>query len=110
MCIYAVVLKDHPAVVKLGQTKKWKSRRRAYDDWNFADGDGVLRYRAYTITEEWVDLAGVEQACLARINKPVYRGREWFRGTLDDGTKAIEAVLCEFGLSYIDEGSEESDI
>ena len=99
--IYAVVLREHPTVVKLGRTTSWQQRRRAYDTWNFADGDGVLAYRVYSITEEYVDLAGLEALCVAMMDKPRVRGNEWFRADLAYATAKIEEALESSGLSYI---------
>lgn len=98
--IYAVVLREHPSIVKLGRSMKWHSRRREYDNWNFADGDGVLDWAAYCITEEYVDLNSVESACLGAMGINPYRGNEWFRSTLDHAKQAIESVLHDGQLSY----------
>lgn len=98
--IYAVVLKEHPSIVKLGRSMRWHQRRREYDNWNFADGDGVQEFHAYCITEEYVDLNAVESACLGAMGINPYRGNEWFKSTLEHAKEAIESVLSSAQLSY----------
>jgi hypothetical protein len=102
--IYAVVLREHPEVVKLGRTTHWKSRRRAYDTWNFAPCDGVSDCLVYCLTDEYVDLAAVEKACLdgMALLCPIHRGNEWFKGSLADARKVIEGVLCAGEVSFIE--------
>jgi hypothetical protein len=98
--IYAVVLREHPHIVKLGRSMKWSQRRTAYDNWNLADGDGVLEWVAYCITEEYVDLNAVEGACIAAMGVRPYRGNEWFKSDLEHARAAIEGVLQTAQLSY----------
>ena len=98
--IYAVVLREHPTIVKLGRTTNWRNRSREYHDWNFATGDGVLASAVYCITEEYVDLAAVEAACLGAMGQLPHRGKEWFKATLQQAKDAIESVLCNAQLSF----------
>jgi hypothetical protein len=102
--IYAVTLREHPEIVKVGRTTQWKSRRREYDTWNFSAGDGVLDCVVYCITEEYADLAAIEAACLDGMAMicPLHRGAEWFKGSLDDARRVIEDVLCAGQLSYME--------
>lgn len=100
--LYAVVLREHPEVVKLGMTTKWQSRRNEYDSWNFANGDGIGEGAVYRITEEYVDLRGLEVACLDAIGFkcPRHKGNEWFKGCLQDARDAIEGVLNAAQLTF----------
>ncbi|NML61816.1 GIY-YIG nuclease family protein [Massilia sp. RP-1-19] len=100
--IYAVVLREHQDIVKIGRTTQWKSRRNEYDSWNFANGDGVLDCIVFCITEEYADLSAVESACIDGLAMicPLHRGKEWFRGTLQDARRVIEDVLSAGQLSY----------
>jgi len=102
--MYAIVLREHMDVVKVGRTTSWKSRRREYDTWNFASGDGIYESAVYCITEEYADLNGIENACIEALNNmlPKHRGNEWFRGSIHDARKVIEDVLSAAGLSYIE--------
>jgi T5orf172 domain len=101
--IYAVTLREHPEIVKIGRTTNWRSRRNAYDTWNFASGDGVLGGVLYTITDEYVDLSAVEKACLSGMSMicSIHRGSEWFHGTLDDAKKVIDDILCAGGITFL---------
>lgn len=105
--IYAVVLREHPAVVKLGRTTLWSSRRREYDTWNFADADGVADCHVYCVTDEYVDLSALESACLCAMadRSPRYRGAEWFKATLADAKVVIEGVLQAGGISYVEKAN-----
>ena len=102
LVIYAVVLREHPDVVKVGRTTKWKSRRREYDRWNFAQSNGVLACAVYVITEEYADLAMIEKAVLngMALTCPAFSGTEWFKAGLDRARATIESVLTDAGLSY----------
>jgi hypothetical protein len=100
--IYAVVLKDHPNIVKLGRTSNWNSRRNEYLNWNLCDGDGILDFAVYCLTEEWVNLPQLESACLSAMPTRPYRGREWFRASLEDAKLAIEDTLNTAQISYTD--------
>ena len=101
--LYAVVLREWPGVVKVGRTTKWASRRREYDNWNFADGTGVLRCVTYVITEEYADLAALELACINGMAMmcPRHRGNEWFKGSMEGAMSVIADVLHTAGVSYV---------
>lgn len=105
--IYAVVLREHQDIVKVGRTTQWKSRRNEYDSWNFASGDGISDCLVFCITEEYADLAKIEAACIdgMALICPLHRGKEWFRGTLHDARRVIEDVLCAGQLSYTESAS-----
>ena len=100
--LYAVVLREHPRVVKIGRTTRWVRRRAEYDSWNFANGDGVLHCSVYDIAEEYVDLAMLEKAVINGMaaNFPMFRGAEWFAASLEDAVAVIEDVLHTAGISY----------
>ncbi len=98
--IYAVVLVDHPDVVKIGRTVRWKGRRNAYMNWNLRDGDGIKEARVFQITDEYVDLNLVETEILGRAPWPRRHKKEWFRADLDDVCRLIDRVLCEGDISY----------
>ncbi len=98
--IYAVVLVDHPGVVKIGRTIRWKSRSIAYQNWNLRDGDGIADARVFQITDEYVDLNMVEAEILHRAPWPRRHKKEWFRAELDDVCRLIDRVLCEGDISY----------
>ena len=102
--LYAVVLKEHPGIVKLGRTTNWKQRRREYDNWNFSEGNGVLVCAVYCITEEYVDLAGLASACMngMAVAAPIHRGREWFKSTIEHARLVIEDVLHTAQISFIE--------
>ena len=102
LVVYAVVLREHPEAVKIGRTTKWRSRRRAYDCWNFAQGDGVLACAVYCITEEYADLAMIEKAVLngMAMTCPAFSGSEWFKATLERARATIESVLVDAGVSF----------
>ena len=100
--IYAVVLREHPTIVKIGRTTNWLRRRSSYDNWNFALGDGISNLAVYCVTDEYVDLAGLESACLGAMNKPLVRGFEWFRADLDHARKAIESILIASQISFVE--------
>ena len=100
--IYAVVLVDHPGVVKIGRTVRWKNRRRAYADWNLRGGDGIADERVFHITDEYVDLNALEHEILDRAPWPRRYKNEWFVAELEDVCRLIDQVLCEGDVSYID--------
>lgn len=104
LVLYAVVLREHPEIVKIGRTTNWNSRRREYDTWNFADGNGVLAAAVYCITEEYVDLPALESACLYGMGFfcAKHRGNEWFKGDIEVARKVIEDVLHTAQVSYAD--------
>ncbi len=98
--IYAIVLVDHPGVVKIGRTVRWNQRRHAYANWNLRDGDGIAEERVFRINEEYVDLAALETEIL---NRAPWRRRhklEWFVAELDDVCHLIDQVMCEGGITY----------
>ncbi len=99
-CIYAVVVKDHPEVTKVGRTNKWKSRRNGYANWNLAKGDGIVQERVFIITDEYVDLVKLENAILKSCPFPIRFGSEWFRAEFDDVCQYIERFLCAAAISY----------
>ena len=101
--LYAVVLKEHPTIVKVGRTINWKTRRREYDCWNLADGDGVLECATFTINEEYCCLPGLEAECLGRINAPLVRGTEWFRTNIEHAKETIRQVLYDNAMSHIED-------
>lgn len=100
--LYLVVLKEHPDVIKVGRTTKWASRRREYDNWNFARGDGVAESAVYFITEEYVNLAMLEKACITGLAAqfPVFNGNEWFKAPLREAQRVVEEVLELAGMTY----------
>jgi hypothetical protein len=100
--IYAVVLNAHPDIVKVGRASNWKSRKKAYENWNLSLGEGILESVAYCITEEWVNLPSLEEACLSAMNTRPYRGREWFKTSFDHAKSAIEDTIQTAELSYIE--------
>lgn len=103
-CIYAVVLRDHPEVTKVGRTAKWRNRRKAYADWNLSNGDGILAERTFIITEEFVDLALVEEAILDELPFSRHYKREWYKADIEEVERAIDRILCGMGLSYVSHG------
>lgn len=98
--LYAVVLREHPTIVKIGRTTNWKQRRREYDNWNFADGDGIAKSIIFLITEEFCDLNGLEAECLGTMDAPRVRGAEWFRASIDDAHTVISQVLTDNALTW----------
>ncbi len=99
--IYAVVLEEHPEVVKIGRTVRWSSRRNQYANWNLHDGDAIRHEVVFTINDEFIDLAALEAEILSRATWKRRHGTEWFNADVDDVKKHIEEVLCEAGISYI---------
>jgi hypothetical protein len=108
--IYAVTLREHEGIVKLGRTTNWKTRRREYDCWNFADYDGVSACSVFMVTEEYVDLTALEKACLAAManRHSLFRGAEWFSGDLQDAEEVIAGVLEAAQISYIKASGQDS--
>lgn len=99
--IYAVVLREHPSIVKIGRANNWYRRSREYTHWNFAEGDGILDLAVYCITDEYVCLRSLEDACLTAMGRP-YRRREWFKASLEQAKLAIEDTLNTAQLSWTD--------
>src|SRR5688572_11159860 len=91
--VYAVALRDHPGLVKVGRTGNWERRRRAYDQWNLAPGDAISDFRTFLITEEYVDLARLELCIIERMQGEPAFGKEWFRAELGDVCDMIERTL-----------------
>lgn len=99
--IYAVCLREHLGVVKVGRTTRWKNRRKVYASWNLAIEDAVLAERVFTITEEFVDLPALEAALLSAMPFPRRHGLEWFRANFDDVCEVIDRFLSEHDISYV---------
>jgi hypothetical protein len=98
--IYAVVLRDHPDIVKIGRTTKWHARRKQYAEWNLAKGDGIAHEVTFCINEEFIDLVKLENEILARMQYPLAHGHEWFSCELEQAVSIIEALLCEYEITY----------
>ena len=99
--LYAVTLREHPEVVKVGRTTRWNNRRVAYANWNLSDGDAILFERTFTITEEFVDLPALEKALLGWLPYPLKHGYEWFVADFEEACREIDRFLCEARLSYV---------
>jgi hypothetical protein len=99
--IYAVSLKEHPLVTKVGRSARWQQRRRAYDCWNLAPGDAVENFRTYTFTEDWVDLEGIERFVLDALQFPRRFGKEWLDAPFEDVVPRLDEVIEGLGLSFI---------
>lgn len=99
--IYAVVLVEHPDLVKVGRTTRWETRRKSYANWNLRNGDGIAEERVFTISESFVDLPKLEAHVLASMPFPIRHGAEWFAADLDEVCRVIDRLLCEAGLSYV---------
>jgi hypothetical protein len=87
--------------VKIGMTRKWSTRRKAYASWDLSAGDAIVDERAFCITKEFVDLAKLENHILATFNFPVAFGNEWFFASIDEAVRHIDRVMCEHGISYV---------
>lgn len=98
--IYAVTVKQHPDKVKIGMTRKWKARRFSYANWDLSKGDAITAERVFCISEEFVDLAKLENHILMTFSYPVAFGNEWFYADIDDAARHIDRVMCEHGISY----------
>ena len=98
--LYAVSVKDHEGVVKIGRTRNWRSRRIAYDNWNLARGDAVTASRAFVLTDEWLDLPRLEAAMLAQCPFPLRAGSEWFHADFDEMCEFIARFLDDAGISH----------
>lgn len=99
--IYAVVVKDHPSVVKIGRTYHWSSRRKSYATWNLSSQDAVIAERTFTITEDYVDLCTLEKDILVSAPFPLAFGREWFNASIEDAERHIDAFITSAALSFI---------
>lgn len=98
--MYAVVVVDHPKVVKVGQTANWPKRQLTYRNWNLANGDGLLDGRLFEINEEWVDLLALEAEVLSRIDAPLKHGNEWFLTDIEEASRVIDQVMVGGDVSY----------
>ena len=98
--IYAVVVKQHPAKVKIGMTRKWKSRRLSYANWDLSPGDAIEDERVFCICEEFVDLEKLEQHILVTFPYDRAFGNEWFHASIEDAARHIDRVMCEHNISY----------
>ena len=99
--IYAVALKEHSGIVKVGMTTNWASRRISYDTWNLRNGDGIDQFKLFTICDEFVDLARLEKHILNNIEDELVSGREWFRADFDEICRIIDKVMCDSCITYI---------
>jgi hypothetical protein len=99
--IYAVNVRDHAGITKVGRTTKWANRRVAYANWNLALGDAITGERVFRLTDEFVDLVALEAHILNSLPFARFRGNEWFVGELDDVAREIDQILCASDLSYI---------
>jgi hypothetical protein len=99
--IYAVTVKDHPDKVKIGQTNKWKSRCKEYENWNLADGDGILEAAVFCLTEEYVSLKALEAHILETTQLERAARREWFFGDVEEAARHIDRVLTENEITYV---------
>lgn len=98
--IYAVAVRQHPDKVKIGMTRNWRNRRVAYATWDLSNGDAITEERVFCVTEEFVDLAKLENHILNTV--PLVRafGNEWFFGTVDEAARAIDRIMCEHCVTY----------
>lgn len=89
--------------MKVGRTTKWHSRRRAYDTWNLAPGDGVEECAVYTFVEEAIDLPQLESVVISALKGsfPVKMGKEWFAAPFDEARTIVERTLEAFGMEYL---------
>jgi hypothetical protein len=93
-------VKQHPNKVKIGMTRKWSSRRRAYANWDLSPGDAIIEERVFCINEEFVDLERLEAHILQTFEAPRAFGAEWFHETLDEAARHIDRIMCANGISY----------
>jgi len=98
--IYAVVVRHHPDIVKIGMTRKWVNRRKSYANWNLSPGDAIVEERVFRISEEFVDLERLEAHIIRTFEAPLAFGAEWFRGTLDEACRHIDRIMCANGIFY----------
>lgn len=100
--LYVVALKAHPGVIKVGRTTNWKSRRKYYDTWNFARWDAMRESVVYTLTEEHVDLPGLEKALVDALAYGHARhfGSEWFKAEVSAACDIVEHMLAAVAVSY----------
>ena len=99
--LYAVSLKEHPGITKVGRAVNWERRRMAYANWNLSNGDAICREQIFTITEEYVDLAKLEKALLESLQYERRHGYEWLVAEFDEVVRAIDRFLCGHGVSYL---------
>lgn len=99
--IYAVTLKEHLGITKVGRTANWRNRRAQYAKWNLATEDAVDREAVFTMTDEFVDLVRLEAFILQVLPFPRRSGNEWFVAEIDEVSQAIERILADHALSYV---------
>lgn len=97
--IYAVVLREHPGVVKIGRTTQWHKRRKTYANWNLQH-DAILHERVFTINEEYPDLELLERQLISTLPFPKRHGNEWFEGNFEAICRFIERLLFSHGLLF----------
>jgi hypothetical protein len=98
--IYAVALKEHPGVTKVGRTCRWRNRRKVYESWNLRLG-AIAEERLFVLTDEYVHLPSLETYILANLPFERHFGNEWFAAEIDDVAKHIDRMLCEHEISYL---------
>lgn len=98
--IYCVTLRDHPTVFKLGRTYSWPNRRVEYQNWNLRSGDGILCGEVFEITEEFVDLPGLEAAILDACPYPLFRAFEWFVGDNAEACAWLDRFITASELTF----------
>jgi len=99
--IYAVCVKGHDGVVKLGRTTKWKTRRQSYQRWNLSSGDAITSERVFVLTDEFVDLVKIERAILDGCPFPLRHGQEWFTADLDEICRYVDRFLTINEISFV---------
>ena len=96
-CLYAATFVDLPGVVKVGRSwQGWSRRRYAYRKTH----GGLLVSAIYSLYDESPALDNLEMELVRHMPLPVHSGLEWFAGTLEDATRAIEGVLDTYGMDY----------
>ena len=99
--IYLVVVNAHPTFVKIGRTRGWVTRRKAYASWNLSAGNGILSERVFRLTEEYVDLEKLEKDLIATMPFAKAYGNEWFIAEIDEMGRLVDRFLCAHDISYI---------
>lgn len=100
--LYAVSVVDHPKAVKIGRTGSWARRKKSYRNWNLRCGDGILAERAFLIAEEYVDILALEAELIlrCRAEMEIYRGQEWFHGSVDGASEVIQRLLFDADYAW----------
>lgn len=98
--IYAVVVKSHPSIVKIGMSRNWPNRRKVYADWNLHDGDGILTERVFDITNPYISLPRLENFILKKSPYPLAYRNEWFTADFDGVCAHIVSILVKADISY----------